>query len=103
VLLGGRLLDGCRVLDLSADCVNLSFPGAAVLSDPRLFVPGRFLLLVLATLPSLLARERGSPRAGSRPRLSEDQIVAWALSHCHRTGDWPSCGSGPVGEAPKEK
>jgi hypothetical protein len=48
VLLGGRLLDGCRVLGLSADWVNLSVPGPAVLSDPRLFVPGRFLLLVLS-------------------------------------------------------
>ena len=48
VLLGGCPLDGWQVLGLSAKRAVLSVPGPAVLSAPRLFLPGRLLLLVLS-------------------------------------------------------
>jgi hypothetical protein len=36
------------------------------------------------------------------PRLSEDQIVAWADAHFRRTGEWPNASSGRVTDAPDE-
>jgi hypothetical protein len=48
------------------------------------------------SLPGLLARERGRPHPGERPRLSEAQIVAWARRHHERTGRWPTAASGRV-------
>ena len=36
------------------------------------------------------------------PQLTEEQILTWADAHKERTGKWPSCGSGPVQDAPGE-
>jgi hypothetical protein len=54
------------------------------------------------TLPRLLARERGKRHLHGQPRLTEDQIVAWAQAHHSRTGRWPNASSGPVEGAPGE-
>jgi hypothetical protein len=37
-----------------------------------------------------------------RPRLTVEQILAWAEAHRRRTGRWPTAVSGPVAEAPGE-
>jgi hypothetical protein len=37
-----------------------------------------------------------------RPRLTVEQILAWAEAHHARTGDWPGVACGPVCEAPGE-
>jgi hypothetical protein len=37
-----------------------------------------------------------------RPRLTIEQLLAWADAHFARTGEWPSSGSGPVPDAPGE-
>jgi hypothetical protein len=38
--------------------------------------------------------------AAHKPRLSPEQILAWADAHRRRTGRWPSAASGPVREVP---
>jgi hypothetical protein len=37
-----------------------------------------------------------------RPRLTVEQILAWADAHYARTGRWPTAASGPVEGAPGE-
>jgi hypothetical protein len=54
------------------------------------------------TLARLLARQRGKRHLHARPRLAEEQIVAWARQHHARTGRWPTAGSGPVAGAAGE-
>ena len=41
--------------------------------------------------------ERGEPRD-----LSAEDVLAWADAFRERTGDWPTCDSGPIPEAPGE-
>jgi hypothetical protein len=38
----------------------------------------------------------------SRPPLTVEQILAWAVAHHARTGRWPKPTSGPIREAPGE-
>jgi hypothetical protein len=38
----------------------------------------------------------------TRPKLTAEQILAWADAHHRRTGRWPRTTSGPVPEAPGE-
>jgi hypothetical protein len=52
------------------------------------------------TLARLLAERVGKPHRDDLPRLSEDQILAWADSHHARTGDWPKQHSGTIPESP---
>ena len=41
--------------------------------------------------------ERGEP-----PDLTAEDVLAWADAFLERTGDWPTCDSGPIPEAPGE-
>jgi hypothetical protein len=52
------------------------------------------------SLARLLAAERGARNHLALPRLTCEQILAWA--DAHRTGRWPVTKSGPVTEAPTE-
>jgi hypothetical protein len=54
------------------------------------------------SLFTLLRRERGIHRHVRRPRITVDQILAWADEHHKRTGSWPDALSGYVAEAPHE-
>lgn len=54
------------------------------------------------TLPELLYRHRGVHPHPRVPRLSYDQIRAWAETYRERTGRWPTPDSGPIPEAPGE-
>jgi hypothetical protein len=53
-------------------------------------------------LPRLLAEHRGVRNRKGLPPLSEQQILDWADAHHHRTGSWPTSGSGRIAEAPGE-
>jgi hypothetical protein len=52
-----------------------------------------------SSLPALLAERRGVRYQRSLPHLSEEQILAWADEHRHRTGKWPTAKSGPVDDS----
>lgn len=54
------------------------------------------------SLPRLLARYRRVRHAGDRPRLTQQQILAWADAHHDRTGNWPTENSGRIVGAPGE-
>jgi hypothetical protein len=41
-------------------------------------------------------------RSVMRPRLTVEQVLAWADAHHARKGNWPTCRSGPVVGAPGE-
>jgi hypothetical protein len=49
-----------------------------------------------SSLARLLARHRGVRNLMDLPRLTEEQVLAWADAHRHRTGAWPNYASGPV-------
>ena len=56
-----------------------------------------------SSLARLLARERGRRNIQDLPRLTVEQILAWADEHHQRTGEWPRRDSGAFGEAaPRE-
>jgi hypothetical protein len=55
-----------------------------------------------SSLARLLAQQRGARNAVSPPRLTLEQIVAWADEHRERTGAWPTQNSGPVASVPHE-
>jgi hypothetical protein len=50
----------------------------------------------------LLTERRGVPHPLDVPRLSEDQIVAWADAHRVAFGEWPNARSGPIVDVPGE-
>jgi hypothetical protein len=54
------------------------------------------------TLARLLAEHRGVPHPADRPRLTTEQILAWADGYHERTGRWPSRRSGAILEAQGE-
>jgi hypothetical protein len=54
------------------------------------------------TLAQLLQAERGVRNIQDLPRLTEEQIVAWAETHYRRNGSWPTKDSGPIDSAPGE-
>jgi hypothetical protein len=54
------------------------------------------------SLARLLAAERGVRNRASLPRLSVQQVLAWAQEHRRRTGSWPGEDSGPVAGAAGE-
>jgi hypothetical protein len=54
------------------------------------------------SLARLLAEHRGARSRRTAPKLTEEQILAWARSHWERTGVWPGARSGPIPEAPGE-
>lgn len=55
-----------------------------------------------SSLAQLLAERRGVRNQAALPRLTQEQILAWADAHFSRHGKWPSVLSGPIGEAPEE-
>ncbi len=48
------------------------------------------------TLVHLLEKKRGRPYRRKGPDLYIKHILKWAEAHYHRTGTWPTQGSGPV-------
>jgi hypothetical protein len=54
------------------------------------------------SLARLLAQHRGVPNRLDVPRLSVEQILAWADHHHAATGQWPIRSSGVVSAAPAE-
>jgi hypothetical protein len=55
-----------------------------------------------SSLARFLAARRGVRNIHSLPRLTPEQILAWADAHRERTGSWPNNDSGPVAAAPDE-
>jgi hypothetical protein len=55
-----------------------------------------------SSLAKLLAKERGVRNHLALPKLSIEQIVDWALSHFHQTGQFPTLSSGVVTRSPSE-
>jgi hypothetical protein len=58
---------------------------------------GSSLAQLLAAMPG-----RVSKPCGPRPKLTIDQVLAWAKAHHAATGGWPRPSSGPVAGAPGE-
>jgi hypothetical protein len=54
------------------------------------------------TLAQLLLERRGVVHFRAVPRLSESQILTWALAYRQRHGRWPTTKSGTVDDAPTE-
>jgi hypothetical protein len=52
-------------------------------------------------LAQLLAERRGVRNPARPPKLTAEQILAWAAAHHQRTGEWPTCESGQVTDAPE--
>ena len=55
-----------------------------------------------SSLTRLLAEHRGVRNIQNLPRLTVDQILAWADAHHERTKQWPGGKSGPISGAPGE-
>lgn len=55
-----------------------------------------------SSLAELLARRRGRYNSRNPPRISIDEILAWADAHHERTGRWPNHKSGAIDGAPGE-
>ena len=55
-----------------------------------------------SSLARLLAEHRGARNPKDLPRLTIEQVLAWADAHRAATGRWPSSGSGPVAEGSEE-
>jgi hypothetical protein len=55
-----------------------------------------------SSLHDLLCRRFGLGRRRLVPRLTVEQVLAWADAHHARTGRWPHAMSGPVADAPGE-
>jgi hypothetical protein len=55
-----------------------------------------------SSLARLLAEHRGARNLKDPPRLTTEQILAWADAHRAATGRWPSASSGPVAEGTEE-
>ena len=53
-------------------------------------------------LARLLTARRGARNRTCLPRLSSEQILAWAEAHHRRTRVWPTSKSGPVADAEEE-
>jgi hypothetical protein len=49
-----------------------------------------------SSVARLLAERRDARNPADLPRLSEEQILAWADAFRERTGDWPTEDSGPI-------
>jgi len=55
-----------------------------------------------SSLAKLLVERVGARHRKLPPRLTVEQILAWADAHHDRTGVWPTNQSGPIAEAPGE-
>ena len=73
------------------DAADETWPSVnAALRDGRRGLPGG------SSLARLLAEQRRAPNIYTEPRLTAEQILAWADAHHAATGRWPSSNSGPV-------
>jgi hypothetical protein len=54
------------------------------------------------SLAQVLAEHRGVRNVSDLPRLTVEQILAWADDHHGATDEWPTAQSGPVAAAPGE-
>jgi hypothetical protein len=54
------------------------------------------------SLARFLAEERGARYRRQLPRLTEEQILAWADAHHERTGTWPTAKSGIIPDSNRE-
>jgi hypothetical protein len=54
------------------------------------------------SLARLLIEHRGPEAHNRPPRMTMDQVLAWADAHQAATGRWPNSYSGPIGEATGE-
>jgi len=54
------------------------------------------------SLFKLLKSKRDARRTSPYPKLTVEQILAWADDHFQRTGEWPRVRSGPILAAPHE-
>ena len=86
---------------------TMSGPVAAAPEDTwrainRLLAEGRRGLPGGTSLAQLLVQHRGHRNTSSPPRLTVDQILAWADAHSAVHGRWPNAKSGPVAAAPEE-
>jgi hypothetical protein len=54
-----------------------------------------------SSLARLLAQHRGVPHLRERPKLTIEQILAWADAHYRSEGQWPHKRSGPITGVPK--
>jgi len=55
------------------------------------------------TLAKLLGRAINPAAKGARPKLTVDQILAWAEAHHAANGRWPTVNSGSISSSPGEK
>jgi hypothetical protein len=55
-----------------------------------------------SSLAKLLRERRGHRHKGLLPPYKLSKVLAWADAHLERTGNWPTCWSGPIPEAPGE-
>jgi len=55
-----------------------------------------------SSLARFLQEKRGTRNHYNLPRLTEEQILAWADAHHDRTGEWPKVQSGAVMDVPEE-
>jgi hypothetical protein len=53
-----------------------------------------------STLRRLLAQHRNVPHLRDRPKLTVEQILAWADDHYRSEGKWPNKASGPISGVP---
>jgi hypothetical protein len=77
-------------------------PGETWLAVAKALIAGSRGLAGGTTLARLLAKHRGVRNHLDLPRLSVQQIVAWAKAHRRRTGVWPTWTTGPIRGAPGE-
>jgi hypothetical protein len=55
-----------------------------------------------SSVARLLAEARGVRNVKDLPRLTKEQILAWADAHHQRTGKWPAVNSGPIHDGSDE-
>src|SRR5262249_53552264 len=82
--------------------VIVDAPGETWKGVQMALVQGLRSLLGGSALAKLVAEHRGVRNMQDLPRLTFDQVLAWADTHHQRTGQWPTDRSGPVAEASGE-
>jgi hypothetical protein len=77
-------------------------PGETWNGIAQAFQAGRRGLSRSLMLPALLEQHRGHRNNRTVPRLTHEQILAWADAHHAAHGHWPTARSGPISGAPGE-
>jgi hypothetical protein len=78
-------------------------PGETWRQIATALITGARGLATFKSLTRLLQAHRIDVPGRRRPRLTVDQILAWADAHHEATGQWPNGHSGLVGESPGER